>query len=339
MKRSFFSMAVLLMAGAAFALFNPASLVKTFSPAVRSVEFHYTATVNHLSTAATLFRLWLPLPTSDDHQTITDIKVECPYSYTIQHEPQSGNSMLYVEVPEPKVPSFTLDVDFKVRRNEVRTQVSGFSAAAADALWAATVPPPNLDSYLQPNVLIPTSGRIRDLALQVTAGKETPLAKARAIYDYVTHTLHYDHLGAGWGRGDAVYACDAKHGNCTDFHSLFIAMARSVGIPARFDMGFALPDDQSVGPVSGYHCWAEFYAPGIGWIPVDSSQASVDKAKVNYLFGALDANRVLFTRGRDLLLMPAQKSQPLNYFIYPYAEVDGRPFTDISRNFSFKDLP
>ena len=37
-------------------------------------------------------------------------------------------------------------------------------------------------------------------------------------------SMRYDKTGTGWGHGDVLYACDAKKGNCTDFHSLFIAM-------------------------------------------------------------------------------------------------------------------
>jgi transglutaminase-like putative cysteine protease len=74
---------------------------------------------------------------------------------------------------------------------------------------------------------VPTSGLPADLAAKVTQGKSQILEKARAIYDYVFATMRYDKTGTGWGRGDVLYACDAKKGNCTDFQSLFIAMARS----------------------------------------------------------------------------------------------------------------
>jgi len=57
-------------------------------------------------------------------------------------------------------------------------------------------------------------------------GSKTPLAKARAIYNYVIATMRYDKSGTGWGNGDAIWACTAKRGNCTDFHSLFIGMMR-----------------------------------------------------------------------------------------------------------------
>jgi transglutaminase superfamily protein len=47
----------------------------------------------------------------------------------------------------------------------------------------------------------------------------SPYQQARVIYEYVTSVMKYDKTGKGWGRGDAVYACDIRRGNCTDFHS------------------------------------------------------------------------------------------------------------------------
>jgi Transglutaminase-like superfamily len=127
-----------------------------------------------------------------------------------------------------------------------------------------------------------------------------------------------------------------KRGNCTDFHSLFIGMMRAAGIPARFEIGFPLPADQHDGPIPGYHCWAQFYVEPYGWIPVDASEAWKHPDKKDYFFGAHDDNRLQFTVGRDIRLNPAQQSDPLNYFIYPYAELDGKPFA-LESKFSFRD--
>jgi transglutaminase-like putative cysteine protease len=90
--------------------------------------------------------------------------------------------------------------------------------------------------------------------------------------------------------------------------------------------------------VSGYHCWAEAYIKGIGWVPVDASEAAKDPAKREYFFGAHDENRVEFTLGRDLILNPKQAGEPLNYFIYPYAEIDGKAFASIDKSFAYRDL-
>ena len=134
-----------------------------------------------------------------------------------------------------------------------------------------------------------------------------------------------------------LYACTAKKGNCTDFHSLFIAMARSQRIPARFEIGFPLPSEKSSGEIAGYHCWAEFFNPQNGWVPVDISEAWKHPEKKDYFFGAHDANRVQFSIGRDLKLNPAQQGQPLNYFVYPYAEVGGKEYPRLDMHFSFAD--
>ena len=149
--------------------------------------------------------------------------------------------------------------------------------------------------------------------------------------------MHYDKSGVGWGHGDEMWACDSKRGNCTDFHSVVIGMLRSSGIPARFEIGFPLPIGKSEGVIPGYHCWVEFYING-QWIPLDASEASQDPSKHDYFFGAIDANRVMFTYGRDIHLSPAQKGEPLNYFIYPYAEVNGKPVNGLETHFAFRDL-
>jgi transglutaminase-like putative cysteine protease len=103
-----------------------------------------------------------------------------------------------------------------------------------------------------------------------------------------------------------VWACDSKHGNCTDFHSPFIGMLRADGIPARFDIGFPLPESKDEGDIAGYRCWAEFYAPKTGWIPVDISEAWKAKERGNYFLGSIDADRVPFSTGRGIALSPGR---------------------------------
>ena len=135
--------------------------------------------------------------------------------------------------------------------------------------------------------------------------------------------MRYDKSGSGWGRGDAVYACDAKTGNCTDFHAYFIALCRSVGIPARFAIGATIPADKNEGAIEGYHCWAEFFAAG-RWVPVDISEAWKNPELADYYFGHNPANRFELTKGRDLVVDPAPASGPINFLAYPLLEIDGK---------------
>ena len=72
-------------------------------------------------------------------------------------------------------------------------------------------------------------------------------------------------------------------------------------------------------------------------MPVDASEAAKDPSRREYFFGAHDENRVEFSRGRDLVLVPPQKGEPLNYFVNPYAEADGKPI-NVERTVSYRDL-
>ena len=91
--------------------------------------------------------------------------------------------------------------------------------------------------------------------------------------------------------------------------------------------------------MGGYHCWAKFHTEDRGWVPVDISEADKDPSKKDYFFGKLNENRIMFTTGRDIDLSPKQDGKPLNYFVYPYVEVDGKPYPKekIKLAFRYKD--
>ncbi len=74
-------------------------------------------------------------------------------------------------------------------------------------------------------------------------------------------------------------------------------------------------------------------------MPVDASEAAKNPDKRAYFFGAHDENRVELSKGRDVTLSPSQQGAPLNYFVYPYVELDGGKYTAIETAFSYKDLP
>jgi len=302
------------------------------STAIRSFEFTYVTRIPALPPDAKSSRIWIPLPQSDAYQTISDLKIESPFPYAMHRDFEYGNAYLYLEVPAAKIAEpAEVRVRFQVLRREHQVAFGAMPVAAKTGAGAG-----DLRRFLQPDRRVPLQGIIGELSAQETRGIQEPLAKARAIYDYVIATMRYDKSGTGWGNGDAIWACTAKRGNCTDFHSLFIGMIRAAGIPARFEIGFSVPTDQHAGAIAGYHCWAEFYVEPYGWIPVDASEAWKHPEKKNYFFGAHDENRFQLSVGRDIRLDPPQQGDPLNYFIYPYAELDGKPLA-LESKFSFQD--
>jgi transglutaminase-like putative cysteine protease len=295
-------------------------------PRERHLTFEYQAKVPAAATGKT-FCLWVPIPHDDDYQRITNLRIESSEPYHTATD-QLGNRIVSIE--SKNTPSITVKFDC-IRKEHLRPTPAPTEAAPLSAAERAR--------WLAPDRMVPLDDTIRKWAGEVVAAAHahTDLEMARAIYDHVVATVKYDKTGKGWGRGDIYYACDARRGNCTDFHAIFIGYARAMGIPARFSIGFPIPSERGAGTISGYHCWAEFYANGIGWIPIDASEAAKNPSMREYFFGTHDENRVEFSRGRDLELSPRQSADPLNYFIYPYAEADGKPVDDLDRTFSWKD--
>ncbi len=316
----------------ALAILSVAALATTASGDIPSTawseaarfEFEYRVNLNAVRPGR--FSVWVPYPSDNDAQKVLDASVKAPWPLRLTSEKRFGNRIAYLEGKGPLQGELLLR--FLVERRP-------FSGIPRDAILSDT--PLDPARYLGADRLVPLGGRIRELALEQGKNLKSPAEKARAYYDYVVRTMTYNKEGTGWGRGDAVWACERHRGNCTDFHSLFIAMARSAGIPARFVIGFPIPADQQEGSIPGYHCWAEYYDPGRGWQGVDASEAWKKRLPDAY-FNALPNDRIEFAVGRDLILEPPQRDEPLNYFIYPYAEVDGKPLGDISVQFHFRKV-
>jgi transglutaminase-like putative cysteine protease len=300
----------------------------------RHFAFHYAFTVKNVPVGSQV-RIWFPQAHSDAYQSVTVRAQDGDLKLRQTEDTEYGNAILFAEDAKAAKTDYHFSVDYDVVRREHVTLVNGKLAPGAHP---DKVPQLKLARYLEPDRLVPTTGLPAQLAVEQTKSATTQLEKARAIYDYVFTTMRYDKSGTGWGHGDTLWACDSKRGNCTDFHSVFMSMARSQKIPARFEIGFPLPADKHTAEIPGYHCWAEFYVDQMGWVPIDISEAWKHQEKRDYFFGAHDVNRVQFSMGRDLKLSPAQAGPPLNYFIYPYVEVDGKEYPNVSIDFSFRDV-
>lgn len=176
---------------------------------------------------------------------------------------------------------------------------------------------------LIPEAHVDVDERTRTLAQDVVGPETNPLEQARRIYDYVTGAMDYDATKQSF-LGSTEHALTCSVGNCNDIHALFVSLCRSVDIPARFVLGQALelpqPGAQDC-EVCGYHCWAEFFVAGLGWLPADASCAT--KYGTHGLFANLQANHIAWSIGRDILLAPPQRAGRSLFFAGPYAEIDG----------------
>ena len=294
----------------------------------RSFRVTYTVHIADLPSNGQEAKIWVPLAKTRGNQHILSRRIQTPYPYQISQEHAYGNDILYLHLTAPLPDSLELAVDYDAIVRGGRLPDHHLAAPATSS--------EEISLNLRDEPLMVVDEAIRHLALEATAGRTTDRDRARALYEYVIAHMSYDKTTPGWGRGDTLRACALRKGNCTDFHSLFISMARSLGIPARFVIGTTVPDGAE-GESSGYHCWAEFYSPDDGWVPVDASEAWKHPDLREAYFGSLDPNKFLISAGRNLRLVPAQEGGPVNIFLNPYVEVDGRSSGSVELRFHFRN--
>ena len=297
----------------------------------RSFQLTYQVHLKDLPADAQELRVWIPLAMSNKYQTIRQRIIQAPVHYQLARDREYGNDILFLSLRKPLPPQLDLSIQYEAVVRGQQYRIAGVKASKPSASDRT------MELHLKSNRLMVVDDRMRDLAGAITAKAETPLEETQAIYRYVIERMTYEKETPGWGKGDTLRACDIGSGNCTDFHSLFISLARARGIPARFQIGLPVPQGTE-GKIPGYHCWAEFHLEGIGWIPVDASEAWKDPKKFEYFFGSYDPNRLAFSTGRDIQLIPKPANGPLNIFFKPYVEVDGESFEGYETQFQFRDL-
>ena len=323
----------------------------------RFLQFTYEVKIG--STNGKKLEMWLPVPQSNEVQTISNLIIETnDLEHSIEDEKVHGNKYLYINQKSGIIKPTTVIITFDVLRKEHQN------------VDYQSVSP---DKYLGAYRMVPTGGIFEKIIFENNFSKNN----VRRIYNYVLEGMHYgkpksvndQYYGSPWlsaednygmkevtrdevvdfwkksttdggnytfGNGNAIYACNIGVGNCTDYHSYFMSLDRTLGIPTRFHMGFSIPLGEE-GRVDGYHCWADYFVKGEGWYPVDISEADKNPSQKDYYFGTLDYNRVEMVVGRDLILK-GYESKITNLFIYPLIEINDKETSEFTTNFYYKNL-
>ncbi len=283
-------------------------------------------------------RLWIPFPQDGPYQEIRHVTVSGDFERREFTAAKGGEQKILYAEWGPGADSRQLNVSFDVVRKERRHR----EIAERGGLDPAKFAP-----YLTGSSKRPVDGVVKELADKITKGHRSPLEKARAVYGWVCRNMRRDPSTRGCGKGDVclLLGSGAPAGKCADIHSVFVALLRAAGVPAREVFGLRLGRKGVTDITQWQHCWAEFWVPGEGWVAADPGdylkwrlgagllQLAVEKvlhSKEKYYFGTLPPYRVGFGVGRDVALSPPQAGPPLNYFMYPYAEVDGEPLDPLA---------
>ncbi|HEV2344391.1 MAG TPA: transglutaminase family protein [Actinocrinis sp.] len=296
-----------------------AAPVLSAAHAVYEIIDRFTVAQQGEGSATRRLDVWAPLIPDAPDQQVLDIAVVAPSPWQVTREVEFGNQLLYGHYDASAGGLLEFEVRYLVERMTPR-QNRATLGAQARALATPALFTRSLDAERHVDV----SDETRQLARQIADGETSPLEQARRYYDYVTGTMEYDASKQSW-LGSTQHALTCSVGNCNDIHALFVSLCRSSGIPARFVLGQALEPSEDGEPcdLCGYHCWAQFFVAGLGWLPADASCAV--KYDTHGLFGALETNHIAWSVGRDLLLAPPQRGERNLFLAGPYAEADGQP--------------
>jgi transglutaminase-like putative cysteine protease len=158
------------------------------------------------------------------------------------------------------------------------------TAAAPMTLDTGVAPrPPHLD-------LTPA---VHALAREIVGTTETdPVRKAGLIWRWIdTHIRYSAEMEYSVMPAIVEKILAERKGDCGVQALLFIALCRASGVPARWQSGWVTRPG-----AWNMHDWAEFHAPGLGWIPADPSvgtRKSDDPRVRDFFFGNLDAYRMI----------------------------------------------
>ncbi len=302
-------------------------------------------------------RLWNPMPYNAEYQKVKFLKFAGNYNdYDINSMNEYDANTFYAEwakSDKPKIVAMEMEIETKYRS----VPIEKIEMASKENL-----PIPNdVKLYLKPSAHIPTDGIIKKLADRITGDTTDRFKKVKKIYYWCTSHTFRDKKVIGCGKGDVnkiikqdktqnvedIYKNGYFGGKCTDLSSLFTALVRAAGVPAREVFGIRLGKshfDKALGKsnANGFanittwqHCRAEYYIPGAGWVPADPADVTklelveglkYDDPKVQELvkryLHSWEMNWVAFNHARDFVLYPRPTQYPLNMFGYPYAEVN-----------------
>lgn len=299
--------------------------------------------------------LWVPLPFNGEYQEVKSIQFEGNYQQAyITENNQYGAKTLFANW-DKNADKRELKITMLVQTKDREPMLQG--ALNHYQMPEKIVYSVDVLEYLKPTTHIKTDGIVKEYVDKIVGNETDPLKKAARIHQWVVNNMERDNSVLGCGDGDVekILTTGVLKGKCTDINSVFVALARAAGIPAREVFGirlgqavkmgkysakaFGSADEQGVAEVSGgQHCRAEFYLAGFGWVPVDSADVAkmrlAEKKAVQdndvqavsaYLFGNWEMNWIGYNHARDFDLYPVPEMTPLNNFGYPYAEIGGDP--------------
>ena len=219
------------------------------------LSVHYTTAYHYSEPPRRIIQLLRVTPPSFAGQTVLDwrVNVDCD-SQLRRSRDGYGNvtHMLYIERP---IDHLSVSVEGLVLTENKAGLVQGLSHDLPPQVFLRTTP------------LTRSGGAIESLADFTLASAGGTLDRLHALAARLNGELRFD-TEATQVDTSAEQAASAGHGVCQDFAHIFIAVARRIGIPARYVSGHLFRRDGQHVQEAG-HAWAEACIEDLGWTAFD----------------------------------------------------------------------
>lgn len=209
------------------------------------------------------------------------------YSDNIIMGVNMGKNLTYYIIPLNETSLKRTSNHFNTNINDLRLSINPMHPTIQNILEANAREA--YTKYLQLPAIFPK--RIKDLAEEITSGKDNRYDKVKAIEKYLSRNYKYTLTPPNTPSGrDFVdyFLFDIKKGYCTYYATSMVVMLRSIGIPARYVEGYIVSSGSKKGNEyhitnEKAHAWVEAYFEGFGWIRFEptSAYASVTASESN----------------------------------------------------------
>ena len=286
-------------------------------------------------------KAWIPLPTFSESDWQRPGKTNWTSNAKLAErvrDPKYGMEMLRVEwSADQQNPSIDVTTEVQTQDRAVRPGVGKAASLSAEERHI----------NLMATDLLPVDGIVKETADGIVRGKTKDVDRARALYEWVVENTFRNAKTPGCGIGDVSWMIKTGNlsGKCADLNALYVAMCRSVGVPARDVYGIRVVPSQfgykSLGAGSeivtkAQHCRAEVWLSGSGWTPSDPADVRkvvLEEPPTNLamadlkvmaarktLFGAWEGNWLAFNVAHDVKLPGSGYTEALPFLMYPQAE-------------------
>ncbi|MBI4698993.1 MAG: hypothetical protein HY758_08855 [Nitrospirae bacterium] len=224
-----------------------------------------------------------------------------PMSEAVKFAPPSGSSDIILQTSVPFNLDLPPDISYlKVRlkgldtdgfeldggRQTLKGDVLEIKKDAISSLGNNILPPAEAEQYLEETPFIQSGNKdIIDLAKKITGTEKAPLSKGLLLWEWTFKNIE---KVPSITIPSALEVLKTRKGDCNEHTTLFTALARAAGLPAKMSAGLVYKDKRFY-----YHAWPEIFAGR--WIAIDPTlgQFPADAAHIRLISGGLDRQAIL----------------------------------------------